>query len=111
MALSKPVTNREVQAIARQVKDHFVGRYGDAVEGVLLYGSYALGQGREESDIDLLVVVREPLEPEKVRRDLDDLLLDILLEQSEPVSVLVVSRQFYETSASPFIKQVRKEAS
>ncbi|MDR5694599.1 MAG: nucleotidyltransferase domain-containing protein [Armatimonadota bacterium] len=43
-----------------------------AVESVVLYGSFARGEVRESSDIDLLVVVREDCWVDKVRERLDE---------------------------------------
>jgi len=59
--------------------------------------------------MDLLVVVDDSLDPWEVRRNLDDLLLDILIRDGRLVSVLVVPKSFYESYHSPFLKQVHKE--
>ncbi|MCS6950899.1 MAG: nucleotidyltransferase domain-containing protein [bacterium] len=99
-----------VFSIVKRVKDYLSARYGQAVEHVLLYGSCARGVARESSDIDLLVVVREPLSSQQVRRELSDLLLDILLEEGELISVLVVPKTYFDASDSPFLRQVKGEA-
>lgn len=96
--------------IAERVKGYLFARYGSAIEGVFLYGSHARGEGRDSSDIDLLVVVSESLTPWQVRRDLGELLLDILLEEGELVSVLVVPESPFREGSSPFLRQVKGEA-
>lgn len=101
---------RKAIQIAEQVKNYLSARYGQAVERVLLYGSCARGEARESSDIDLLVVVRESLLPSQVRKELSDLLLDILLEEGELVSVLVVPDSHFKEAASPFLRHVKGEA-
>lgn len=100
----------EALQIAQRVKGYLLARYGSAIEGVFLYGSHARGEAGDSSDIDLLVVVSESLTPWQVRRDLGDLLLNILLEEGELVSVLVVPESSLEEGSSPFLRQVKGEA-
>ncbi len=102
--------DEKVRSIAERVRVYLFARYGQAIESVLLYGSYASGEARDTSDIDLLVVVREPLTPRQVRRELNDLLLDILLEEGELVSVIVVPKPYFDEGVSPFLQRVKKEA-
>ncbi len=101
---------RKAIQIAQRVKGYLFARYGSAIEGVFLYGSHARKEARDSSDIDLLVVVSESLTPWQVRRELGDLLLDILLERGELASVLVVPKSYFEEGSSPFLRQVKGEA-
>jgi predicted nucleotidyltransferase len=101
--------NEHVRTIVRRVKDFLVGKYGSGIKAVILYGSYARGTATEDSDVDLLVVVENSLDPWQVRRSLDALLFDILLETGELVSVVVVPEAYYEGYTSPFLINVRRE--
>ncbi len=99
----------EVRSIVQRVKAFLVERYGSAIKGVILYGSHARGTATEDSDVDLLVVVENSLDPWQVRRSLDALLFDILLETGELISVVVVREMYYEKYTSPFLANVRRE--
>ncbi|MFO7313268.1 nucleotidyltransferase domain-containing protein [Rhodothermus marinus] len=101
--------HEHIRAIARRVKDFLVERYGSGVKAVILYGSHARGSETEDSDVDLLVVVDDALRPDEVRRSLSNLLLDILLEEGELVSVIVLPESFYKSYNSPFLLNVREE--
>jgi hypothetical protein len=83
-------------------------RHGSRLKTVILYGSHACGTATEDSDVDLLVV-DDTLRPDEVRRSLSDLLLDILLEEGELVSVVVLPESFYKSYNSPFLLNVRGE--
>jgi len=48
-------------AVARALADWLRKRFGDRVLQVTLFGSVARGEAAEDSDVDLLVLVREPL--------------------------------------------------
>lgn len=101
--------NEKVRSLVARVKDHLIQQYGDGIAMVILYGSHARGEAREVSDIDLLVVVRGDLPPQEVRANLSDLLLDILLEHEELISVIVVPERLYNEYRSPFLLSVRRE--
>jgi predicted nucleotidyltransferase len=47
-----------VRAALAEAKARLEALYGDRLERVVLYGSYARGDAREDSDVDLLVVLR-----------------------------------------------------
>jgi predicted nucleotidyltransferase len=51
----------DVQPLLERVKAHLKQCFGDGIEAVLLYGSYARGSATPDSDIDLLVLTDESL--------------------------------------------------
>jgi len=83
--------------------------YWGKIKKVILYGSYVRGEATRDSDIDILVLIDQPLNPFEVRESLSDLLFDILLEEGELVSVIAVPEHLYENYNSPFMLNVRKE--
>ena len=83
-------------------------KYGDRIRSVTLFGSVARGAAREESDIDILVVIDE--EDFRLRRDLVGLSFDILLETGGDLSVKVLSdRDFQAHKSYSFLKNVLAE--
>jgi predicted nucleotidyltransferase len=48
----------EVAGYLREVVDKLSAALGDRLLGVVLYGSHARGEAREDSDVDLLVIAR-----------------------------------------------------
>lgn len=83
--------------------------YGGKIKKIILYGSYVRGEAARDSDIDVLVLVDESLNPFEVRNSLSDLLFDILLEEGELVSVIAVPEHLFENYNSPFMLNVKKE--
>ena len=47
--------------VARALADWLRKRFGDRVQSVVLFGSVARGEADDESDIDMLVLVRDKL--------------------------------------------------
>jgi predicted nucleotidyltransferase len=78
--------------------DEFVKRakekYGDGIEEIILFGSYARGDYNAESDIDLLVITSE--ERFKMQKGLSGIAVDILLETGVYISPKAVSTEEYD---------------
>jgi predicted nucleotidyltransferase len=98
-----------IKPLVNQIKAHLIKMYGRRIKKVILYGSCVRGQATKESDIDLLVLVDESLNPFEVRESLSDLLFDILLDEGELISVIAIPENLYENYNSPFMLNVRKE--
>lgn len=64
-------------------------KYGDKIDSIILFGSVARGEAREGSDIDILVVAGG--DRFRMRRELSGIVLDILLETGEYISVKTLS--------------------
>ena len=83
--------------------------YGEKIKKIILYGSYVRGEATKDSDIDVLVLVDQSLNPFEVRDSLSDLLFDMLLEEGQLVSVIAIPESLFESYNSPFILNVRRE--
>jgi predicted nucleotidyltransferase len=101
--------DRRIKFLINQIKTHLATKYGAGIKKVFLYGSYARNEHTKDSDIDVLVIVDQSLNPIEVRESLSDLLFDILLEKGELVSVIVIPERLYDNYDSPFILNVKKE--
>ena len=83
--------HREIaEAFARDVRKLL----GDNLVEIILFGSVARGEQSEESDVDILVVVRN--NPWKAQKKLADLVVDYLLEYGIYVSPKAISLEEFE---------------
>ena len=87
-----------VPAGPRRAADRFAGvlreRYGDAVVDVRLFGSCARGEMREDSDVDVAVVLQAV--DGRTKRDVIDLASGIGLEHDVLLSPTVLDRETFE---------------
>ena len=109
MSEGKVDARSAVQQLVRQIKEYLLKQYGEKIKQVILYGSHVRGEATEDSDIDVLVVVAESLDPSEVRNRLSALLYDILLEKGELISVIVIPETLFNSYNSPFLLNVREE--
>ncbi len=95
--------------ILMRIKDSVANSAPNAT--VILFGSYARGDNRKDSDLDLLIL----LERENISRE-DEIkirypLYEIEFDTGQIISPLVLSRSVWETKykISPFYKNVLNE--
>jgi predicted nucleotidyltransferase len=101
--------DKKIKPLISQIKLCLTKMYGEKIKKVILYGSYVRGEATKDSDIDILVLVDDSLNPFEVRESLSDILFDILLEEGELVSVIAIPERLFENYNSPFMLNVRKE--
>lgn len=81
------------------------------VDRIVLFGSVVWGQPDEESDVDLLIVLREHPD-HKIRNRISNLILDVNLEYDTNLSGLVVDQQAWDEgvlSVLPIHAEVEEE--
>lgn len=98
-----------VRMVLKQVRDELERLYGDRLDGLYVYGSYARGEATEESDVDLLVVLKGSVRPYEEIRRMSPVLSRIHIDTGTFVSVVVVSRTEYERGQWPVIIRAREE--
>lgn len=83
---------------------------GDAVEEIVLYGSVAKGTNTEESDIDIALLIKIPLNKE-LEEQLSDFVVDMNLKYDTVFSVIDIDYQNFKKweSALPFYCNIKQE--
>jgi len=99
----------QLQAILKELRARFERLYGDRLVTMVLYGSQARGDAEPGSDIDVLVVLRGPVEPcTEIGRTIDDV-AGLSLEHDVSIACVFVSEQEYTAGGSPLLLNVRRE--
>lgn len=82
----------------------------DNVISIVLYGSVARGTNTWESDVDIAILLRNPISRE-TRDQLDDFLGEMDLKHDKLFSVIDITEKMFETwkNAVPFYKNVSEE--
>lgn len=95
-----------VRAALEEAKARLAALYGDRLDRLILYGSYARGDAHEASDVDLLVVLRGDIEPYAEIKRTGLLALDLLLDYGADVSIQPYSVADARDEARSFIRNV-----
>ncbi|MGI6492664.1 MAG: nucleotidyltransferase domain-containing protein [Pelotomaculum sp.] len=90
--------------------EHLNRVYPGEVEKVILYGSRARGDNRPDSDMDILILVRDK---KRITRDnIYDFVIDAELEQGIDISVNIYDSDYFSRLVmlnAPFASNVVKE--
>lgn len=92
-----------------EIKARLQAAHDSRLRGVVLYGSEARGEAGPDSDIDVLVLLAEPVD---YGRDLETnirALFPLACQIERRISPKPVSADEYETSDAPLYRNARKD--
>ena len=99
----------ELSLILPELRRELARCLGDELVGLYLYGSHARGEQTPDSDIDVLVVVRD----ESKRPELWDQTLNavagLCLKYDTLISDVIVSEERFRNEQTPLLISVRRE--
>lgn len=105
-------TKSELQTVLEKVKGASCQLYGEKLNKIILYGSYARGDFTEESDVDIMIVLNCDAEEVKKLRSLTaEMASDISLESEVFLSILLREKSHFEKGRMfvPFYRNVESE--
>ena len=99
---------KDYRKIAEDFARYLKGKYGDRIERIILFGSVARGDYREDSDVDLLVVT--PENRLALQEALSSDVVGLLLRDGIVVVPLIISTAEAATlSTTDFGREVARE--
>jgi predicted nucleotidyltransferase len=100
-----------IRKILRELKKGLIEIFGDQLQAVYLFGSFARGEGKlPDSDIDVMVVLNGEFNYREVERRSIDFVASLCLEHDVIIICHYVSTQRYAESKMPFMLNVRQDA-
>ena len=103
-------SNKELVAVIRPLISDYVEIYGELLKEVLVYGSYARGEQKDDSDVDIALILKA-----LPSRNMTDRMIDRTarseLESGKVISVLDIQddKFRYWKDALPFYRNIEKE--
>ena len=102
---------RNIKKILRELKKGLVDIYGEQLQAVYLFGSFARGEGKlPDSDIDVMIVLNDEFNHRDVEKRSSDFVTALCLEYDVMISWFFASNARYTQSKMPFMSNVRKDA-
>lgn len=103
------VMNTDVRSILNELRAGLEVLYADRLANVVLYGSQARGDATDESDIDVLLVLREPFRRTEEMKRTSQFFASLSLKYDTLISRQFVSEDDYLWAKTPLLLNVRRE--
>ena len=97
------------EKLLNQIKHRLKDAYGDRLQGVVLYGSEAREEAEPDSDIDLLVLLRGPIELWNDIRTNVHALYDLQLEVIRLIHAMPVDMEIFQAGEYALYRNARRE--
>lgn len=98
-----------IKKILLDLKSGLKGIYRNRLKNVFLYGSYARGDAKAGSDLDVAVIVNDFSDIGKEIEITGKLVSDLSLKNNLVVSLHPVREKKWNNPSSPFLLNIKKE--
>ena len=97
------------EELLKRIKDLLREAHGERLQGLVLFGSEARGESGLESDIDLLVLLKGPVELWKDIRKNVAAVYDLQLEIERPIHAMPTDAEEFWAGKFSLYRTVQKE--
>lgn len=101
--------SEQLAAILNELRGYVEALYGPRLVQIVLYGSQARGDAAADSDIDVLIILRGPVQPGEEIARTSAFVAELSLRYDEVISCAFVSSERFHHEGSPFLMNVRRE--
>ena len=98
-----------IRKLMKELKEGLVRIYGDRLKAVYLYGSYARGDYRQGSDVDVMILLSDYRNYWEELRRSTELASEISLEYDVTVSRLIMKEIQWKEWDMPVLRNIHKE--
>ncbi|MDP3105008.1 MAG: nucleotidyltransferase domain-containing protein [Candidatus Methanoperedens sp.] len=98
-----------IKPIIEEFKTRLRELYGKKLKNIILYGSWARGDAKEHSDIDLAVLLEGEVNQGREIDRMIEIITDLQLRYNTLISVYPVSMKNYNSVNSPLLMNVHRE--
>lgn len=99
----------EILDVLIPLQDYLKQEYQDRLECVILFGSRARGDANTASDIDVLIVLEDPVDASAELDRTSHFVAQLCLDHHRLISRLFMTRSRFETENSPLLRNIRSE--
>jgi uncharacterized protein len=102
-------TRAEILRMLDELRNGCLALYGERLKGIYLYGSYARDEAQEDSDIDVAIVLRGPLDAAEEGRRTCGLVGDLSLRGNCLIAVFFLTEEEYKKTPYAIHRSIVRE--
>ena len=103
------MTLSQLDTILREFRNGLERIYGARLIQLVLFGSQARNEANPDSDIDVMVVMRGPVNPHEEIRRISSFKSELCLKYDVTLSCVYVSEDGFRQDETPLLLNVRRE--
>lgn len=100
---------QKVKQVLQKFKQHCQQQYGQRLVKLVLFGSYARGDFRPSSDIDILVVLKAPFDWNRDSQQVTEFVSDISIQTGELVSCIFMDSDRFQQAQEFLLAAIRQD--
>jgi predicted nucleotidyltransferase len=99
----------DLKKILPELKAALERRYGERLVKLILFGSHARGEATEDSDIDVLAVLKDMESSYREIVATGDIVTELGLEYDTLIALIPIEAERFDAETTPFIANVKSE--
>jgi len=101
--------NDKLTLLLAELRRRFETLYGERLVQMILFGSQARGDAEPGSDVDVLVVLKDPVDVGEEADRTIDLVADLSRQHNEVISCVFIGESRFKHRYGPLLRNVRRE--
>lgn len=101
--------NKQIQTILTKTQQGLKKIYGDRLDQIILFGSQARGDARPDSDIDILIVLKNSFSYSQESDRISIFIADLCLEYNVLISCAFATSDLLHHYNNAFFRNIRQE--
>jgi uncharacterized protein len=101
--------SEQLKAILAELRERLTALYRSRLDRIILYGSQARGDAEQDSDIDVLVVLKGEVDVDEELDHISYITSNLTVRHGQLISTVVVTEREYEQRRRPFLDVVNRE--
>lgn len=106
--MSRKFINK-IENIVNTLKQEFTNLYQERLETLILFGSQARGDARKDSDIDILVVLKDDVNPVLEIKNNSALISDLCLEYDKDINCFYIDSNQFKENENLLLTNIKNE--
>jgi predicted nucleotidyltransferase len=99
----------QISTLLTNFQEKITDIYQDELKQLILFGSQARGEATDDSDIDILVVLKTLHKDKERHQKIIEVISDLCIDYGKLISCIYLSEERYQSEKSPLLINIERE--